>query len=43
MASMRNLGIAILRRAGATNIAKALRHNARNPNRVLQLLKIADP
>lgn len=40
MASLRNLAIGILRAAGHTNIAKALRHNARDPFRPLQLLGI---
>jgi predicted transposase YbfD/YdcC len=38
MASLRNIAISLLRLAGRTNIAQALRHNARNPNRPLQLL-----
>lgn len=38
MATLRNLAIGILRAAGRTNIAKALRHNARNPERPLKLL-----
>jgi hypothetical protein len=41
MASLRNLAIGILRLAGHINIAKALRHNARSPERPLQLLGIA--
>jgi hypothetical protein len=40
MASLRNLVISLHRLAGATNIAKALRHHGRNPLRPLQLLKI---
>ena len=40
MASLRNLAIGILRAAGHTNIAKALRHNARDAFRPLQLLGI---
>jgi predicted transposase YbfD/YdcC len=40
MASLRNLAISLHRLAGATNIAKALRHHARNAIRPLQLLKI---
>jgi predicted transposase YbfD/YdcC len=40
MASLRNLAISLHRLAGATNIAKALRHHGRNPLRPLQLLKI---
>ena len=34
------LAIGILRTAGRTNIAKALRHNARNPRRPVELLGI---
>ncbi|WTE43426.1 ISAs1 family transposase [Streptomyces sp. NBC_01622] len=37
MATWRNLAIGALRLAGATNIAAALRHNARNPDRPLAL------
>ena len=40
MASIRNLAISLHRLAGATNIAKALRHHGRNALRPLQLLKI---
>lgn len=40
MASLRNLAISLHRIAGATNIAKALRHHARNALRPLHLLKI---
>src|SRR5262249_20354713 len=40
MASLRNLAIGILRAAGHTNIAKALRHNARDAFRPLRLLGI---
>lgn len=40
MASLRNLAISVLRQAGQTNIAKALRHNARNTHRTLKLLGI---
>jgi len=40
MASLRNLAIVILRRAGRSNIAKALRHNARDALRPLALLGI---
>lgn len=40
MASLRNLAISILRLTGKTNIAAALRHNARNHTRPLQLLHI---
>nr|WP_315974694.1 transposase [Streptomyces sp. 3211.6] len=38
MATWRNLAIGALRLAGATNIAAALRHNARNTDRPLTLL-----
>ena len=40
MASLRNLAISLHRLTGATNIAKALRHHARDARRPLQLLKI---
>jgi hypothetical protein len=40
MASFRNLAISILRLTGKTNIAAALRHNARDYIRPLQLLQI---
>jgi predicted transposase YbfD/YdcC len=40
MASLRNLATSLHRLAGATNIASALRHHGRNPNRPLQLLMI---
>jgi predicted transposase YbfD/YdcC len=40
MASLRNLAISLHRLAGATNIAAALRHHARNATRPLHLLKI---
>ena len=40
MASLRNLAISILRLAGHTNIARALRHTARAPARVLKLVMI---
>jgi len=40
MASLRNLAIGVLRRAGLPNIAKALRHNARCHSRPLTLLGI---
>lgn len=39
MATLRNITISLLRLAGYTNIAKALRHHARNPHRPLKLLK----
>lgn len=38
MASMRNLAVSTHRLAGATNIAKATRHHARNPERPLTAL-----
>lgn len=38
MATLRNLAIAILRNAGHTNIAAALRHTARAPERAIKLL-----
>jgi hypothetical protein len=38
MATVRNTVISMLRLAGVTNIARALRHNARNPRRTLRLL-----
>jgi predicted transposase YbfD/YdcC len=38
MAALRNLAITILRLAGETNIAAALRHHASNPNRPLTAL-----
>ncbi len=40
MASLRNLVISLHRLAGATNIAAALRHHARDAHRPLQLLMI---
>ena len=41
MAALRNLVITTLRLAGATNIAAALRHHARDPQRPLVTYKIA--
>jgi len=38
MASLRNLALSILRLAGHTNIAKALRHNARKAKRAIELV-----
>jgi hypothetical protein len=38
MASLRNLAIIILRLAGTTSIAAALRHHARRPDRPLQTI-----
>ena len=40
LASLRNLAISALRTAGATNIARALRHTARDPPRALAVLGI---
>jgi predicted transposase YbfD/YdcC len=40
MASLRNLAISLHRLAGATNIAKALRHHSRDAHRPINLLKI---
>jgi predicted transposase YbfD/YdcC len=38
MAGIRNLAISLLRLAGHTNIAQALRHNARKPKRTVKLV-----
>lgn len=38
MATLRNTAISLLRQAGWTNIAQALRHHAHRPERVLKLL-----
>lgn len=38
MATLRNLAITILRRAGYASIATALRHHARRPDRPLQTI-----
>jgi hypothetical protein len=38
MAGLRNLAVSALRQAGTTNVAKALRHNARSFDRSLKLL-----
>ena len=43
MASLRNLAIGILKHHGVANIAKALRHNARDAHRPLALLGITTP
>jgi len=40
MAALRNLAIGILRHHGWTNIAKALRHNARDAYRPLTIVGI---
>jgi hypothetical protein len=40
MATLRNAAISVLRLAGATNIAAANRHHARDSHRPLDLLKI---
>ena len=42
MTCLQNLAISMHRLAGATNIAAALRHHARNATRPLDLLKIDD-
>ncbi|WP_261565074.1 ISAs1 family transposase [Frankia gtarii] len=39
MASLRNLAITILRLTGTTNIAQALRHHARRPERPIETIK----
>ena len=39
MAGLRNLAITILRLTGTINIAEALRHNARRPQRPLQTIR----
>ena len=39
MASLRNLGITVLRLGGITNIAAATRHQARRPHRPLEVIK----
>ena len=41
MATCRNLAIGALRLGGATNVASALRHNARDPQRPLTQLGLA--
>jgi hypothetical protein len=38
MASLRNLAITVLRLSGVDNIAAALRHHARRPDRPLQTI-----
>jgi hypothetical protein len=38
MASLRSLGISLLRLAGHLNVAKTLRRNARKPKRALKLV-----
>src|SRR5688500_11394510 len=43
MAALRNLAIGILRHHGWANIAKALRHNARDAYRPLSILGIIPP
>jgi hypothetical protein len=40
MASLRNPVISMLRLAGATNIAAALRRNTRSPNRLLTIFDV---
>jgi len=41
MATLRNTAISLLRLAGWTNIAKALRHHARDPKRALPALSVS--
>ena len=41
MAALRNLVISLLRFAGHTNIARALRHHARHPHRAIGLVTSA--
>lgn len=43
MASLRNLALGVLRHHGWANIAKALRHNARDAYRPLAILGISPP
>jgi hypothetical protein len=43
MAALRNLAIGILRHHGWNNIAKALRHNARDAYRPLSILGMSHP
>jgi hypothetical protein len=38
MATIRNTAISLLRLAGATNIAAALRHHQAHPNKIITLL-----
>ncbi|WP_263399604.1 hypothetical protein [Saccharopolyspora pogona] len=38
MASLRNLVLSLLRLAGHTNIAKALRYNANHPKQAVKLV-----
>lgn len=38
MAGIRDLAISLRRLAGHTNIANALRHNARKPDRAIKLV-----
>jgi hypothetical protein len=38
LASLRNLAISLLRLAGHTNIAKAIRHMGRKPRRAIKLI-----
>ena len=40
MAALRNAALSVVRRTGATNIAAATRHHARDSRRPLDLLKI---
>jgi hypothetical protein len=39
MAGLRNLAITILRLTGTINVAEALRHTARRPDRPLQTIR----
>ena len=43
MATLRNLGIAILKLTGTPNIAAACRSNARDATRVLATLRLSTP
>jgi len=38
MATLRNTALSLLRLAGQTSIAAALRHHSRNPHRPIKLL-----
>ena len=38
MAALRNLTISLLRLAGHTNIARALRHHARHPDQAIAMV-----
>ena len=43
MATLRNVSISLLKIRGTTNIAAALRHNARKNRRILKLLQLLPP